>query len=97
MKRLTGIMIVILCCVLILSCCAAEVTADTTEANGKVTQIEWKNEDGKLTAGPEGYAKVRYSYKGGDKTEMYFDAISLARSVTSGSRSSVSSVMRSNP
>ena len=67
-------MIVILCCVLALSCGAAEVTAETTEANGKVTQIEWKDDEGRPAAGPEGYAKVRYSYKGGEKTETYYDA-----------------------
>ena len=73
MKRLTGIMIAVLCCALVLSFASAEVTADTTEANGKVTQIEWKDEAGNLTPGPEGYARVRYAYKGNDTIETYFD------------------------
>ena len=73
MKRLTGIMIAVLCCALALSFASAEVTADTTEANGKVTQIEWKDEAGNLTPGPEGYARVRYAYKGNDTIETYFD------------------------
>ena len=72
-KRLTGIMILVLC-VLALSSGLAEVKPETTEANGKVTQIEWKDEAGNLVPGPEGYAKVRYNYKGSDITEMYFDA-----------------------
>ena len=73
MKRLTGIMIAVLCCALVLSFASAEVTADTTEANGKVTQIEWKDEAGNLAPGPEGYARVRYAYKGNDTIETYFD------------------------
>ncbi|MER2057042.1 MAG: hypothetical protein ABTB30_17285, partial [Clostridia bacterium] len=66
MKRLAGIMIAVLCCALIFSVSSAEVTAETTEANGKVTQIEWKDDAGKLAPGPEGYARVRYVYKGND-------------------------------
>ena len=73
MKRLTGIMIAVVCCALVLSFASAEVTADTTEANGRVTQIEWKDEEGNLAPGPEGYARVRYAYKGNDTTETYFN------------------------
>ena len=71
-------MIAALCCVLVLSSASAEVKAEKTEANGKVTQIEWKDETGHLAAGPEGYARVRYNYKGGDTTETYFDAEGVA-------------------
>ena len=73
MKRLTGIIIAVLCCTLVFLSGCAEVTPETTEANGKVTQIEWKDETGKPVPGPEGYAKVRYNYKGNEVTEMYFD------------------------
>ena len=72
MKRLTRIVIAVLC-VSVFSAGIAEVKQDITEANGKVTQIEWKDDAGKLVPGPDGYAKVRYSYKGDDTTEMYFD------------------------
>ena len=71
-KRTARIIIAVLC-VFALSAACAEVKQDITEANGKVTQIEWKNDEGKLVPGPEGYAKIRYSYKGDDITEMYFD------------------------
>ena len=52
----------------------AEVTAEKTEARGKVTEITWKNENGTVTAGPEGYAVIRYTYKGSDTTENYYGA-----------------------
>lgn len=52
----------------------AEVTAEKTENKGKVTEITWKDENGTVTASPEGYAVVRYTYKGQDKTEQYYDA-----------------------
>ena len=42
-------MIAALCCVLVLSSASAEVKAEKTEANGKVTQIEWKDETGPPT------------------------------------------------
>ena len=71
-KRPARIMIAVLCAFALSAACA-EVKQDITEANGKVTQIEWKNDEGKLVPGPEGYAKIRYSYKGDDITEMYFD------------------------
>ena len=72
MKRLTGVLAAMLCLCFMVSGCA-EVKPEMTEANGKVTQIEWKDDAGKAVPGPEGYAKVRYTYKGGDVTEMYFD------------------------
>ena len=73
MKRLTGILTAVLC---ILAICAglAEAKQEITEANGKVSQIVWKDENGETVTGPEGYAKVRYTYKGNETTEMYFDA-----------------------
>lgn len=73
MKRLTGMIIAVLCCAIVFSCSYAELTTDKTEANGKVTQIVWKDEAGRPAPGPQGYAKIRYTYKGNDITEMYFD------------------------
>ena len=52
----------------------AEVTAEKQESRGRVTEIAWKDENGGLTAGPEGYAVVRYSYEYQKVTETYFDA-----------------------
>lgn len=52
----------------------AEVTAEKTEMRGKVTQIIWKDENGTVTAGPEGYAEIRYTYDKKGTTEKYFDA-----------------------
>lgn len=52
----------------------AEVTAEKTENRGKVTEITWKDENGTAAPGPEGYAVIRYTYKGQDTTEQYFDA-----------------------
>ena len=52
----------------------AEVTAEKTEIRGKVKEIIWKDENGAVTAGPEGYAVIRYAYSGSDTTETYYDA-----------------------
>ena len=52
----------------------SEATAVDTEENGRVTKTVWTDEAGNLTAGPEGYAEVRYTYKGKtETTEKYFD------------------------
>lgn len=51
----------------------AEVTAERTVSRGKVTEITWKDENGSVTAGPEGYATVRYTYAGMKTSERYFD------------------------
>ena len=52
----------------------AEVTAEKTEIRGKVTEIIWKDENGTVAAGPEGYAMVRYAYSGQETTETYYNA-----------------------
>ena len=52
----------------------AEVTAEKTESRGRVTEINWKDENGNLTAGPYGYATVRYEYAYQKTTETYYDA-----------------------
>ena len=72
LRRLTGIMIAVLC-VCAAFACAAEIKAENTENNGKLSQTVWRDENGDLAVGPEGYTKVKYSYKGGDTFEMYFD------------------------
>ena len=55
---------------------AAEATpVDTEDVNGRVTQTIWTDDAGNMTAGPEGYAAVRYTYKGKTEvTEKYFSA-----------------------
>ena len=52
----------------------AEVTADKTESRGRVTEINWRDENGNPAAGPEGYATVRYEYGYNKTTETYYDA-----------------------
>ena len=41
-----------------------EISAKNTEANGKITETVWVDDSGNPAAGPEGYARVKYSYKG---------------------------------
>ena len=50
----------------------AEVTAEKTTEKDKVTKITWKDEQGYVAAGPEGYASVRYKYAGAKTTETYY-------------------------
>lgn len=52
----------------------AEATAEKKTEKGRVTEITWKDENGNITAGPEGYATVRYDYERGKTTERYYDA-----------------------
>ena len=52
----------------------AEVTAEKQTERGRVTEITWKDENGNITAGPEGYATVRYEYEYQKTTERYYDA-----------------------
>ncbi|MBR6164612.1 MAG: hypothetical protein IKQ45_01640 [Clostridia bacterium] len=51
----------------------AEVRAEETTQNGRVTEISWKDDRGEPAAGPEGYATVRYSYARNTTTERYYD------------------------
>ena len=73
MKRPVLILLTLLT-VFALAAAQAEVTAVDTEANGKVTQTVWMDSDGSIVPGPQGYAMVRYEYKGAEKTETYYDA-----------------------
>ena len=59
MKRLTGILITVLCCALVFSFASAEVTADTTEANGKVTAA-------KLPEKKNGFYLIRWKATSGE-------------------------------
>ena len=52
----------------------AEITAEKQTERGRVTEITWKDENGNITAGPEGYATVRYEYANQKTTERYYDA-----------------------
>ena len=52
----------------------AEAKPEETVINGRLTQVDWKDENGALTAGPQGYATVEYIYSGGNVTERYYDA-----------------------
>ena len=52
----------------------AEITAEKQTERGRVTEITWKDENGNVTAGPEGYATVRYEYTRASTTETYYDA-----------------------
>lgn len=72
-KRLLAGIIVLLLCVSACICAAGEIHSENTEANGKVKETVWKDDAGQITTGPEGYAAVRYTYKGSVTTEQYFD------------------------
>ena len=74
MKRLlTGIAALVFCLMITLSACG-EVKAVSSEENGKIKETVWQDENGQPAAGPEGYASVRYTYKGDNTVEQYYDA-----------------------
>ena len=52
----------------------AEITAEKQFERDRVTEITWKDENGNITAGPQGYAIVRYEYAYQKTTETYYDA-----------------------
>ena len=62
----------------------AEVTAEKQEYRGRVTEITWKDENGTVTAGPNGYASVRYEYEYQKVTEKYYDAEGFPYAVEGG-------------
>ena len=62
----------------------AEVTAEKKTERGRVTEITWKDENGNITAGPEGYATVRYEYAKAKTTETYYDANGFPYETTGG-------------
>ena len=52
----------------------AEAIPEKTVERGRVTEITWKDANGNITAGPEGYATVKYEYGRQKTTETYYDA-----------------------
>ena len=69
---LAGIIALIICMLAIIPA-TGEITARNTEENGKVTETVWLDDNGNPAAGPEGYARVRYTYKREETIEKYFD------------------------
>ena len=70
----TAVLLILAVLIALPAAAPADVTREDTENNGRITQTVWKDESGNPAAGPDGYASVRYSYKGDEATEMYFDA-----------------------
>ena len=61
-----------------------EISAKNTEANGKITETVWVDDSGNPAAGPEGYARVKYSYKRDETIEQYYDTEGLPYEVSGG-------------
>ena len=59
-----------------------EISAKNTEANGKITETVWVDDSGNPAAGPEGYARVKYSYKRDETIEQYYDTEGLPYEVS---------------
>ena len=55
----------------------AEVTAETVMDRKQVQSVTWRDENGNMAPGPEGYAQVRYEYAYQVVTERYYDAEGL--------------------
>ena len=64
----------LLFCLLWQPAARADLTRQETEKYGKVVEAVWVDETGAVCAGPEGYARVTYSYDGTETTERYYDA-----------------------
>ena len=52
----------------------AEVTAEKIMDRKQVQSVTWRDENGNMAPGPEGYAQVQYEYAYQVVTERYFDA-----------------------
>lgn len=81
MRRKTGLVLrlvaLLLAFCLSMTVAVAEPTERVETNRNRVTAREWVDENGKLTAGPEGWARVEYTYKSNSSrpsTERYFDA-----------------------
>ena len=61
-----------------------EILSRDIESNGRIKETVWTDDNGQPAAGPEGYVSVRYSYKGGDTIEQYYDAEGKPYSVSGG-------------
>ncbi len=73
-RRLTALAAAVVCLVMFCAAAGAETTARETYSGSKLSRINWEDENGEAAAGPDGYAEVRYTYQGQDRTERYFDA-----------------------
>ena len=71
-KRLTALAAAVLC--LVTAAAIAETKPQETYIGGKLSKIQWTDENGKPAAGPDGYAEVRYTYHGAEVTERYYDS-----------------------
>ena len=61
-------------CIMIPVFALGDVTARSTEENGRIKETVWEDENGQLSAGPEGYSIVRFTYdREGNTVENYFD------------------------
>ncbi len=73
-KRIRMGLIAAAAMIMLLAAAGAEATVKETVKGGKVVRREWVDENGSLTAGPEGYAYVTRSISGTTVTERFFDA-----------------------
>ena len=74
-------------CFLLLCCAAgAEATLKETTRGGKVVRLEWQDENGAMTTGPEGYAYATRNYSGTTITEKYYTAAGQPAAATGGQR-----------
>ena len=75
-RRMKGICFIL--CLLMLWAALPGVLAEKrqteTRRGGRLTETTWVDDAGNPVNGPEGYAVIRYTYKGRDTTEMYFTA-----------------------
>ena len=69
---LAGLIAIILC-ILAAFPAMSEISARNTEENGKITETVWLDDDGNPAPGPDGYARIRYTYRREDTIEKYFD------------------------
>ena len=81
MRRKTGLLLRMMALLLMLCLWTAAAGAEPVERvetnRNRVSAREWVDENGKLTVGPEGWARVEYTYKNNSPkptTERYFDA-----------------------
>ena len=72
-KRLLSGILALALCLAVCFAAGAEVKSHDTMANGKIKETAWTDENGNPAPGPDGYAYIRYTYKGQDTFEYYFN------------------------
>lgn len=72
-KRLLAGIVTAILCLTISFFAAGEVQQKDTVTSGKLKETVWTDENGQPVPGPEGYASVKYTYKGSDTFEQYYD------------------------